>query len=536
MTTVIAIFLLSLAFSLILTPLGRRFAKKCCLMDQPSERKVHNQAIPRTGGIAIYLAFFISLLLTWVYSNLSWVYPTSVLDLLVLDQRIIFLILGASLAFALGLWDDVRRLRYGVKFAVQLLAALIAYAGGIQITGVALPWNGGLSLGWLSLPLTVFWFLLVINAINLIDGLDGLAAGVSFFVSMVLLVLCATGEKFLVAIGLAALGGASLGFLRYNFNPASIFMGDSGSYFLGYMLAGLSVMGSIKSQATVTILIPIIALGFPLMDTMIAPIRRFVFGNGLFQPDRDHVHHRLLRLGFTQRRAVMILYGITVCMGTLSLLLVHARDDLAALILLIVGAAVILGIRKLGYLEHLAAGKLIGWFRDVTDDLGLKRDRRVFLACQVAISQSSSLEEMWDKTVSAARFLGLDYVELDIFGRYGKFPNSQPFLWEFIDGDLDSNALDSNRSLHLSLPLANKGHQLGFLILAKDLLVSPLTPSTLRRIEDLRRTVLETLPQLLNHDLSHTPKLSESCNLKSRSSVLLFPQELRPQKSKLPLH
>jgi len=505
-------------------------------MDLPSERKIHTRAVPRTGGAAIYLAFFISLWFAWLCSELSWVHPTSVLSLLVPDRPVVAIAIGASMAFGLGLWDDVRPLRYRVKFAVQILAALSAYLGGVRITGLALPGMPPFSLGWISLPLTVFWFLLVINAINLIDGLDGLAAGVSFFVSMVLLVLCVTGGKLLVAMGLAALGGASLGFLRYNFNPASIFMGDSGSYFLGYMLAALSVMGSIKSQATVTLLIPIIAMGFPLMDTMIAPIRRFVFGGAVFQPDRDHVHHRLLSLGFTQRRAVVILYGITISMGMLSLLLVHARDDLAALILLVVGAGVILGIRKLGYLEHLAAGKLIGWFRDVGDDLGFQRDRRAFLAWQVAISQSSSVEEVWDRTASAARFLEMDYVELDIFGRRGMSPKDRPFLWEFIEGKLDSHALDSNRSLYLSLPLTHKGRRLGFLILAKDLIASPLTTSTLRRVEDLRRTVLDTLAQLLDGDLSQLPKLSESCDLKSRPGRHLFPWEGRPEKSKLPLH
>jgi UDP-GlcNAc:undecaprenyl-phosphate GlcNAc-1-phosphate transferase len=503
MTTVIAIFLLALVLALTITPLVRRIARKHELLDQPSERKVHKHPIPRVGGIAIYLAFFLPFASTFIYS-------TGMFGLLVLDRQMIALIIGASLVFGVGLWDDVRGLKPTIKLMFQGLSALIAYEGGIRIALIALPGTEAWTLGWLSLPVTLLWFLLVINAINLVDGLDGLAAGVSFFASMVLLVLCATSGKLLLAMGLAALGGATLGFLRYNFNPASIFMGDSGSYFLGYVLAALSVLGSIKSQAAVAILIPIIALGFPLMEAVFAPIRRFMIGERLFKADKEHFHHRLLRFGLTHRRAVLLLYGVTICFGALSLFVVHARDDRAALILLLVGAAFIFAIQKLGYLEYLAMDKIIGWFRDVTDELGLAKDRRTFLGCQVAITQSATLAQLWEQTSAAAQFLGLDYVELKIYERYGELPSRQASLWEFREGELDTSSLDSNRSMYISLPLENKEHHLGSLIVAKDLLGSPLTPFTLRRIEQLRRTVTEALLKLSTHKLAHFPKLQEN--------------------------
>ena len=185
----------------------------------------------------------------------------------------------------------------------------ISYAGGIQIGVVYLPGVGELALGWLSLPLTVFWFLLILNALNLIDGLDGLAAGITLFVALTLLIVWSSPSNLIVALALAALAGASLGFLRYNFHPASIFLGDSGSYFLGYNLAALSILGSLKSEAAVAILIPIIALGVPVIDALWSPVRRFILGQRIFTPDRDHIHHRLLKLGYTHRRAVLMLYA-----------------------------------------------------------------------------------------------------------------------------------------------------------------------------------------------------------------------------------
>ncbi|MCD6298792.1 MAG: undecaprenyl/decaprenyl-phosphate alpha-N-acetylglucosaminyl 1-phosphate transferase, partial [Deltaproteobacteria bacterium] len=408
MTTIIAIFLLSLGLCLNLTPIVIRVAEKYNLVDPPSERDVHTRPIPRFGGIAIYISFFLPF-------SLALFYNTKVLDLLVPDRRVIFLVLGASLMFGLGLWDDFKRLKPRIKFSIQFISALLAYYGGIQINVLSSPWSSGsMALGWLSLPATVLWFILVINAINLIDGLDGLAAGVTLFASLVLLVLCISSENFLVAMGFASLGGAALGFLRYNFNPASIFMGDSGSYFLGYMLAALSIFGSVKGQATVAILIPILALGVPLMDTLLAPIRRFVLGKRMFKPDTGHFHHRLLKLGLSQRRAVILLYVITVCMGAVVLFMVNVRDERAALILILLGVALVFGVTKLGYLEYFAMDKVVGWLKDVSDDVGISHGRRSFLNLQMEINSSADIAQLWQNVSSALDRLEFDMAEMNI--------------------------------------------------------------------------------------------------------------------------
>jgi UDP-GlcNAc:undecaprenyl-phosphate/decaprenyl-phosphate GlcNAc-1-phosphate transferase len=513
MTTVLFIFVLSLIFSLFFTPLIITVGKKYNLVDQPSARKIHKTAIPRIGGVAIFISFFLPFLTVLFYSN-------DILKLLVLDHARIALIIGASIAFGLGLGDDIKRLNPWLKFGVQALVGCVAFWGGIRIDVISLPMVGPLQLGWLSLPVTVFWFLLVINAINLIDGLDGLAAGISFFAAIVLLVLCIASHSYLVAMGLAALSGATLGFLRYNFNPASIFMGDSGSYFLGYMLAALSIQGSIKSQATVVTLMPLIALGLPLMDTLWATIRRFILGQGVFAPDKDHLHHRLIKHGFTHRRAVLILYGVTVGMGGIALILVHSSDERAALILLLIGAGLVFFIRKLGYLEYLAAEKFLGWARDITDEMGIKRERRTFLGLQVTIAESKTLAEFWEKVIDAGQFLDFDYLELRL--ENGSVGSWTPTVlsWKADGRDFDGDHFDRKRVLYLTLPLAGEKHKIGSLALAKDLNGSSLRPHILRRIEHLRRTVEGTIRKLSidnslvvvtsPNNLASPPRLSSS--------------------------
>jgi UDP-GlcNAc:undecaprenyl-phosphate GlcNAc-1-phosphate transferase len=289
--------------------LGTRYG----FVDHPSERKVHNRLIPRIGGVAIYISFFLPFIGFLFYSNpFSEQFFTG---------RFFWLFAGATLIFLMGLLDDILGLGPNVKFAVQIVSALLACQGGLRISAVTLPWGPTFLLDWLAVPVTVFWFLLVVNAINLIDGLDGLAAGITLFVSLTLLLLNVINGNFLTSIGLAAIAGASCGFLFFNFSPASIFMGDSGSYLLGFLIASLSLLGSFKSQTAFAILIPVIALGVPLFDAILAPIRRFIFGKKLFSPDKGHIHHKLLSLGLTQRNVVLIIYASTVCLSCFGLLL-----------------------------------------------------------------------------------------------------------------------------------------------------------------------------------------------------------------------
>ncbi|MCK5784721.1 MAG: undecaprenyl/decaprenyl-phosphate alpha-N-acetylglucosaminyl 1-phosphate transferase, partial [Desulfobacterales bacterium] len=398
MGTIFGIFLTSLMLSMAFTPMVIRIARKYNLVDRPSARKIHSIPVPRIGGVAIFLACMLG-------GASCFFYNTDITVKIFQDPRIAWLAFGSLVIFGLGIIDDIWHLGYVAKFAVQILAGIIAYTGGLKIELITfLPQHSLAQIG-LSLPVTVFWVVLVINAINLIDGLDGLAAGVGFLVCLVLLILSVLGGRYIPATVLAGLAGSLLGFLVFNSNPASIFMGDGGSYFIGFLLASVSMMGSFKGQAAASILIPMIALGLPLMETIWSTLRRFIYGKKLFRADRDHIHHRLIALGFSQRRTVLILYGITVLMGCFSIAMVYTHDNKTALLLLLFAAGIIVGIQKLGYLDFLRSDSFKFWLKDISDEAGISLERRSFLNFQMAIQHSENLEDMWKNLVKAVQWL-----------------------------------------------------------------------------------------------------------------------------------
>lgn len=478
----------SFVFAVLLTPRVAAIAERFDLLDHPSARKVHTLSIPRIGGVAIFIAFFIAIGSGFFFSSIRSSFWCK--------SEIFYVFVGGILAFSLGFYDDVKRLGPKTKFAIQIIAALFAYMGGIQIKKVGLPWAGFVSFDWLSLPITVFWILLVINAINLIDGLDGLAAGVSFFVSIVLLILCLFKGDMLNALVLAALAGSVLGFLVFNFNPASIFMGDSGSYFIGYMLATLSIYGSFKSQTAFTFLIPIIAMGVPLLDTVWATIRRFIRGQKLFYPDNDHFHHRLLKMGYSHKRAVVILYAITIFLGILALLTINVTNRYAAITLAFLAIFIVVFIQKLGYLNFLGLNAFLLWVNDVVNTLGINRDRRVFFSFQLAILESDSMTTFWERIVETAKYLGLDYIEMRLGGDESKFKKFNDYRWTLPDAIEDENDLYHSNRLYLRFPLKSKETHYGVLIISKKCLDMDKSQSQiLWRLEFLRRTLSDALQQ-----------------------------------------
>lgn len=453
-------------------------------MDIPSKRKVHNVPIPRIGGVAIFFSFLLPLA--------GWMFYSGRLNEGFFDPGVFWVMGGAAVVFLLGLLDDIFRLRPSVKFGVQILAALMAWHGGLTISNIVLPPGIGIHLGWFSIPVTVFWFLLVVNAINLIDGLDGLAAGVSLFVCLALLLLGIMHGNYQLSIRLAALAGASLGFLYFNFNPASIFMGDSGSYFLGFMIAALSIAGSVKSQAAVAILVPVVALGVPLFDTILAPIRRFAMGKDPFLPDKGHIHHKLLAMGMTQRRAVLVIYAGTACLGFIALLLVYARSWQSGLILVFLGVAAAFTAQKIGYIKHIAVSAVIRWMNDVVDAVGLKKDRRKFLYCQVCIGRSENHAELWHCITDAAELLKIDSAELDL----NDWTTCGHYHWE-ANGcrDMCHNG-NGKEFMSLQLPLRTDKVNYGMLRFSKDLVEQPIKRHTLKRIENLRWDIVQKLKEL----------------------------------------
>lgn len=324
-------FAVSLLVAYVMTPPVKRFAEKVGAIDVPRDnRRVHDHPIPRMGGLAIFIGFVLSLIFFVPMS-------TKVLGLLV----------GSVIIAVMGGVDDIVSLNPWVKLAGQIVAALVAIRCGLVFDVISNPnifaEETYIEIGWLSIPLTMLWIVGCTNAVNLIDGLDGLAVGVSAISSMTMLIVSLFVSEPVVSIILAALTGACLGFMPYNLNPAKIFMGDVGSQLLGFVLSTASIMGLFKLHAIITFFVPLLALALPLADTIFAFFRRILHGQSPFKADKGHFHHRLLAMGLNQKQVVAVLYGISAVLGLLAVLM--AGDSMAVKIICLVAAFIIsLGI------------------------------------------------------------------------------------------------------------------------------------------------------------------------------------------------
>ncbi len=341
-------FLLAAVSCALLTPIVRGLALKVGAISNPGGRNINERAIPRLGGIAIAAAFLIPLVTIFAAES------TVAAVLRAEWRKLAGLLLGAFLLAGVGVLDDTRRVRALHKLLAQVVAATIAYVAGFHMDAVRLPLVGNLSMGVFGLPVTVLWIVGIVNAINLIDGLDGLAAGVVFFAGITNLVVAIVSHDIFLSALMATMLGAVLGFLFFNFNPARIFMGDSGSYFLGFILGTISVAGSPqKATTTVSILVPILALGLPIFDTLFAMARRFLERRPIFSPDRGHVHHRLLDMGLTHRRAVLLLYAVSVTFTAAAIGVSLGRSWQVGMAILVASTVLIGLVRFVGYFEYL---------------------------------------------------------------------------------------------------------------------------------------------------------------------------------------
>ena len=319
---VAAALVVALVVALITTPVVKNLAVRIGAVDVPRDgRRMHDHPIPRMGGLAIFFGFLLSVV---VFMDL--------------DGQMRGMLLGAAIIVVLGIFDDIYSLRAMFKFVVQIIAALVAALSGNVIEIVSNPnvfssdlyWD----LGWLAVPVTVVWIVAITNAVNLIDGLDGLACGVSAISSMTLLVISLAISDGPVAVLMAALTGACLGFLPYNMNPAKIFMGDTGSTFLGFILAVVSIQGLFKLYTIISFAVPFLMLGLPIFDTCFAFIRRIAHGQSPMHADRSHVHHRLIDMGLNQKQAVAVLYIISAILGLSAVVLTTSGPVKAMLLLM----------------------------------------------------------------------------------------------------------------------------------------------------------------------------------------------------------
>ncbi len=406
---------LAVVLALILTPLVRDHVGKWGFLDHPDGvRKKHAIAVPRVGGIAIVLAyvitFAIALALPFSYrEHLNRALP-----------EIIPLALVGSVVFLIGVVDDLIGLAAWQKLAGIAGASVLAYFAGIHVDVHLLhglpAWPG------LEFAITVIWLVGCANAFNLIDGMDGLAAGVGLVATVTMLVAALSQNNLPLALATMPLAGCLLGFLRYNFNGASVFLGDSGSLLIGFMLGCFGALWSEKSVTLVALTVPLLAVSIPLIDVVLSIVRRYLRNRPIFQADRGHIHHRLLDLGLSPKNAVLTIYGVCAVVALLSLLASALHNQFSGLIVILFGGAVWIGIRQLDYTEFTSASRMFlgGKFRRIID----VETRMVDF--ETSLAKAASLEECWAAIRKGSQDFGFHEVRMSLCGALFEEGSSAP--------------------------------------------------------------------------------------------------------------
>lgn len=332
--------IISVIISFLITPFIKKLANKIGAIDVPKdERKIHKKPIPLLGGLSIYIAFSLSLILKKGSINAN-------------EMGIL---IGATIIVIGGFIDDLKEIKPYQKLIFQILAAIILIKFGVVIKVITNPfssYNMYLNLKCVSIPLTIMWVVGITNAFNLIDGLDGLAAGVAFISSVTIFIIAMLNNRSDAALLTLILSGSILGFLPYNFNPASIFMGDTGSQLLGFLLSAIAMNGAIKSATAFSISVPILALGLPIYDTLFAMIRRKINGKPIMKADRGHLHHRLLDMGLSQKKAVLIMYLISAILGGISIIAMQISNQRAYFLVTVVIIIIVIIGWKAGFFKQ----------------------------------------------------------------------------------------------------------------------------------------------------------------------------------------
>ncbi len=338
-------FAIAFVCAFVATPFVRKLAIKLGAIDVPKDdRRMHKKPIPRMGGLAIFIGVIFSILYGIIVSKVEY-------KVEMFNNVIIGYMIGGAIIIIMGIFDDIKPLRAIVKLIIQIIAALVVVFFGLRIGHISNPFveDAYINLSYLSIPLTVIWVVGITNAINFVDGLDGLAAGITCISSLSLLfVFIITGQSIGAIFIAAILVGSTLGFLPFNFNPAKIFMGDTGSNFLGFSLGVLSILGIAKTYTILSIITPIIILGIPIFDTGFAIIRRLLKKQSPMKPDKGHLHHKLIQAGLSTRQAVFVLYSICVLLGMLAIVLLESSLWKVVVLIIAILLFMYAGIRYMG--------------------------------------------------------------------------------------------------------------------------------------------------------------------------------------------
>lgn len=421
MNTYFALFLIAVFSSLVITPLVRRLCERFKLLDVPKDgRRVHKRAIPRLGGLAVYAGVVIALSTLPLVDNF--------LTQAIREHRseIILTLIPATLVLLLGIYDDLRGTNAAVKFITLGLIAALFYALGGRIELLKIPLLGSFHLpSTVSFIVTILWMVGIANAFNLIDGMDGLASGAALFSSLVMLSISLGSGNHLMIVITLVLCGSLAGFLRYNFNPASIFLGDSGALFVGFTLAAVSVLGTQKATTAVAVITPILAFGLPVVDTGVTLARRLVSGRPVFQGDSEHIHHMLLARGWSQRHVALVLYGVCAGFGLLAAIFTKTSSPATGFSLFVIAVAVIIAVGHLRYheMDEIKAG--------VKRTVG---DRRIRVANNIRVRRSSL-------AISKAADLGELLQAVSQMLEFGEFAYARARLGKAGQSDVAERAL-----------------------------------------------------------------------------------------------
>lgn len=455
-------FLVSWGLVFVTTPLLVRLAERVRLFDVPSKRKVHRVPTPRIGGLALFSAFFIPFVVFYFafcfYLDLPVTYLFNKLDWL-------GVFIGATLIFFTGFFDDIGGVSPELKFVCQTVSALAIIAGGLGIEKIFVPPFGVISLHpTISIAVTVLWCLVLINGFNLIDGMDGLAAGTAFICAFFLLIVAFQTNHYYMTLPTVMLAGATIGFLHYNFNPARIFMGDSGSYFLGYALAAIALKISRDDISGVHNIVPVAVIFIlPAMDVIVATFRRIARRENIFDPDCEHIHHCMLKKGFSQHRAVFLLYGVNFVTGLMGISFFYLPPGLFWPLLLTVVVLLVVFASKFGYFDWLYKSKKVLTLKNKFEKTFFHVS---FLKDLWSLENASTLQEMRKRLVVILARLNLDHARLTVFSP--PLANKAPAKEILFSSKSKSLLTPISAPLQLNIPLIHEKTVHGYLFVEKN--------------------------------------------------------------------
>ena len=408
MKTYLCVYLGSVFLALVITPVVIRLARRLRTADSPGARAVHKKPVPRIGGVAIFVSMLcMTLPVLFLHNTVGQRFRG-------MQFKVITLLSAAAFIFVVGVIDDLRGLRARTKFLAQLVAAIAICAVGISIRSITFADWLTVDFGWFSWPFTLLWIIGITNAINFTDGLDGLAAGISALACGVIAILAVLSGQVVMAVLMLALLGSLTGFLFFNFNPAKIFMGDSGSMFLGFIIASSSVMCNTKSQTLVGLALPVLVLGIPIFDTLFSILRRFLERRSIFAADRSHFHHKLLDLGLKQRHAVIVIYALTLLTAGLGMFMMVTRNINSLVIFLCVLLLVIFIFNIVG--SFRLRGTIFGLQKKYDLTRQRKKEKQSFEKVQLHFRQADTFGQWWQATCMAAEKMDFARLRLPMDG------------------------------------------------------------------------------------------------------------------------